>query len=86
MTVTEQVRGHKIIAVTAKKKKNTKKTKTRKAVVTVSWAHGLTLAAGQSKVVKISLNHRGQRLLASRYTLRYPPLPAACRRPSPVAA
>jgi hypothetical protein len=65
MTVTEKLRGHKIIAVTARKKP-----KTRKVVVTVGSARGLTLVAGQSKVVKISLNGRGKRLLASRHTLK----------------
>ena len=65
MTVTEKFRGHKIIAVTARKKP-----KTRKVVVTVGSARGITLTAGQSKVVKISLNRRGKRLLASRHTLK----------------
>ena len=65
MTVTEKLRGHKIIAVTARKKP-----KTRKVVVTVGLGRGLTLVAGQSKVVKISLNGRGNRLLASRHTLK----------------
>jgi hypothetical protein len=62
MTVTEKFRGRKLIAVTARKK-------IRKVVVTVGSAPGLTLAAGQSKVVKISLNGLGKRLLASRDTL-----------------
>jgi hypothetical protein len=66
MTVTEKIRGHKIIAVTAKKKKP----KTRKVVITVGSARGLTLVAGQSKVVKISLKTPGKRLLASRHTLK----------------
>ena len=65
MTVTEKLRGHKMIAVTARKQP-----KTRKVVVTVGSARGLTLIAGQSKVVKISLNGRGKRLLASRHTLK----------------
>jgi hypothetical protein len=65
MTVTEKIRGHKIIAVTARKKP-----KTRKVVVTVGSARGITLVAGQSKVVKISLNRTGKRLLASRHTLK----------------
>jgi hypothetical protein len=64
MTVTEKLRGHKVIAVTARKQP-----KTRKVVVTVGSARGLTLIAGQSKVVKISLNGHGKRLLASRHTL-----------------
>jgi hypothetical protein len=65
MTVTEKLRGHKVIAITARKQP-----KTRKVVVTVGSARGLTLIAGQSKVVKISLNGRGKRLLASRHTLK----------------
>lgn len=65
MTVTEKLRGHKIIAVTARKKP-----KTRKVIVTVGSARTITLTAGQSRVVKISLNHRGKRLLASRHTLK----------------
>lgn len=65
MTVTERIRGHKIIAVTARKK-----SKTRKIVVTVGSARGLTLTAGQSKVVKIPLNRTGKRLLASRHRLK----------------
>ena len=63
MTVTEKFRGRKLIAVTARKK-------IRKVVVTVGSARGLTLTAGQSKVVKLSLNGRGKRLLASRHTLK----------------
>ena len=65
MTVTEKFRGRKLIAVTARKKP-----KIRKVVVTVGSARGLTLVAGQSKVVKVSLNGLGKRLLASRHTLR----------------
>ena len=64
MTVTEKIRGGKVIAVTARKKP-----KTRKVVVTVGSASGVTLRNGQSKIVKISLNGTGQRLLASRRTL-----------------
>jgi hypothetical protein len=65
MTVTERIRGHKIIAVTAKKKP-----KTRKVVVTVGSARGITLTAGRSKVVKISLNGNGKSLLTNRHTLK----------------
>jgi Calcineurin-like phosphoesterase len=65
MTVTEKRRGHKIIAITARKKP-----KIRKVVVTVGSARGLTLVAGQSKVVKVSLNGLAKRLLASRHTLK----------------
>ena len=65
MTVTEKLRGHKIIAITARKKP-----KTRKVIVTVGTARTITLVAGQSRVVKVSLNARGKRLLASRHTLK----------------
>ena len=65
MTVTEKLRGHKIIAITARKRP-----KIRKVVVTVGSAPGLTLTAGQSKVVKVSLNRLGKRLLARRHTLK----------------
>jgi hypothetical protein len=63
MTVTETFRGRKLIAVTARKK-------IRKVVVTVGSARTITLTAGQSKVVKISLNRTGKRLLARRHTLK----------------
>ncbi len=64
MTVTEKLRGSKIIAVTANRKR-----KTRTVLVTVGGPAGVTLAAGQSKIVRISLNGAGQHLLASRHTL-----------------
>jgi len=65
MTVTEKIRGHKLIAVTARKRP-----KTRKVVVTVGTARAVTLLAGQSRTVKISLNGTGRRLLASHRTLK----------------
>jgi hypothetical protein len=65
MTVTEKIRGHKIIAITARKKP-----KTRKVIVTVGTARTITLVAGQSRVVKISLNGKGKALLKSRHTLK----------------
>jgi hypothetical protein len=65
ITVTEKIRGHKIIAITARKKP-----KTRKVIVTVATARTITLVAGQSKVVKISLNGKGKALLKSRHTLK----------------
>jgi hypothetical protein len=67
MTVTEKRRGNRIIAITAKKKP---KPKVRKIIVTVGSAPGITLSAGHSKTVKVSLNGLGKRLLASRHTLR----------------
>ena len=65
MTVTEKIRRHKIIAVTARRKPTT-----RTVTVTVGTASTITLGSGQSKVVEISLNRTGMRLLASRQTLR----------------
>ena len=67
MTVTERLRGHKLLAVTARKHKQPK---IRKVIVTVGTARGVTLASGQSKIVSISLNGTGKRLLASRHTLK----------------
>jgi hypothetical protein len=66
MTVTEKRRGKKIIAITARKKRP----KVRRVIVTVGSARGVTLTAGQSKLVKVSLNRLGKRLLASRRTLK----------------
>jgi hypothetical protein len=67
MTVTEKRRGNRIIAITAKKKP---KPKVRKIIVTVGSAPGITLSAGRSKTVKVSLNGLGKRLLTSRHTLK----------------
>ena len=47
----------------------TEKFRGRKVVVTVGSAPAIILTAGQSKVVKISLNGTGKRLLASHHTL-----------------
>ena len=66
MTVTEKRRGNRIIAITARKHRP----KTRTIIITVGSAPGLTLNAGQSKVVKVSLNGLGKSLLASRRTLK----------------
>ena len=63
MTVTEKFRGRKLIAVTSRKK-------IRKVIVTVGSARTITLTAGQSKVVKVSLNGTGKRLLGSHHTLK----------------
>jgi hypothetical protein len=65
MTVTEKLRGKKVIAITARQRQ-----KTRNVLLTVGSAPGVTLAAGRSKVVKVSLNGLGKRLLASRHTLK----------------
>lgn len=56
MTVTEIFRGRKLIGVTARKKK------IRRVTVTVGVAR-VTLSAGQTKTVKVSLNRTGKRLL-----------------------
>jgi hypothetical protein len=56
MTVTERFRGRRLIAISARKK-------VRKVIVTVGRASA-TLRAGQTKVVKVSLNGTGKRLLA----------------------
>ena len=64
MTVTEKIRGHNVIAVTSRKKP-----KTRKVVVTVGTA-SVTLGAGRTATVRVSLNRTGKRLLASRRTLK----------------
>ena len=63
LTVTEKIRGHKVIAVTARKPK------THKVVITVGSAHGVTLAAGRSQVVNVRLNATGKRLLRRRRRL-----------------
>jgi hypothetical protein len=57
LTVTEKLRRGKPIAITSRR------SRTRKVTVTVGSASA-TLAAGQSKVVKVSLNRTGRRLLA----------------------
>jgi hypothetical protein len=61
LTVTEKFRGRKLIAITSRKK-------VRKVIVTVGRATA-TLSAGQTKVVKVSLNGTGKRLLAKRHHL-----------------
>jgi hypothetical protein len=61
LSVVETVAGHKIIAVTASKRK-------RKRTVVLG-AKTLTLAAGQTKIVSVSLNATGKSLLRSRHKL-----------------
>jgi hypothetical protein len=65
LTVTETFKGHKLIAISAKAKKQRKTHK----VVQVGTA-SVTLKAGQSKTVKISLNGAGKALLASHHGLK----------------
>ena len=62
LTVTELFRGHKLISVTARKK-------LKKKTVVIGVAT-VTLKAGQSKTVKISLNSVGRHLLERRHTLK----------------
>ncbi len=62
LSVTETLKGGKVIAVSASMKRTTK-------VVVLGTAR-LTLTAGQGKTVSITLNTIGQRLLATRHTLK----------------
>jgi len=64
LTVTETFKGHKLISVTARKKK-----KVTKKLVVVGTA-SVTLTAGQSRTVRITLNGTGKRLLEKRRTLK----------------
>jgi hypothetical protein len=63
MTVTETLKGHKVIAVSASKGKKHKK------VVTVG-SKTVTLTAGSSETVKNPLNGKGKKLLKARHTLK----------------
>jgi hypothetical protein len=65
LTITETLKGHKLIAISAKAKKQKKIHK----VVQVGSA-SVTLEAGQSKTVKIGLNSTGKALLASHHGLK----------------
>lgn len=62
LTVTETLRGHRLIAVSARKAKLTHKT------VTLGTASG-TIKAGRTARVRIGLNGTGRHLLASRHRL-----------------
>jgi hypothetical protein len=64
LTVTEKFKGHKLISVTARKKK-----KLTKKLVVVGTVR-VTLVAGQSKTVRIALNGTGKRLLSKRHKLK----------------
>jgi hypothetical protein len=59
MTVTEKLRGRRLIAISARKR-------TRKVTVGTK---AVTLVAGQTKVVRLSLNGAGKRLLSKRHHL-----------------
>jgi hypothetical protein len=63
LTVTETLRGHKVIAVSARKRP-----KTHKHVVVVGRTH-VTLTAGHSRSVGVTLNSAGRKLLANHHTL-----------------
>ncbi len=60
MSVTETLRGHRLVAVTAR-------TRHRHVVV---GAKRVTLAAGTARAVRISLNRTGRRLLTERHLLK----------------
>jgi hypothetical protein len=64
MTVTETLKGHKVIAITSRKQAHT-----HRKVVGVGSAH-VTLTAGQTRVVRITLNRKGKALLAKHHTLK----------------
>ena len=64
MTVTETLNGHKVIALTSRKQAHT-----HREVIGVGSAH-VTLTAGQTRVVRITLNRTGKALLAKHHTLK----------------
>ncbi len=64
MTVTETLKGHKVIAITSRKQAHT-----HGKVVGVGSAH-VTLTAGQSRIVRITLNRTGKALVAKHHTLK----------------
>jgi hypothetical protein len=64
MTITETVKGHKVIAVTSRKQAHT-----HRKVVVVGSAH-VTLTAGQTQVVRVTLNRTGKALVAKHHTLK----------------
>jgi hypothetical protein len=64
LSVTETLSGHKVLAVSASKRKP-KKTKRTVVLGTTT----VKLAAGRTKTVSVSLNGAGKRLLKSRHTL-----------------
>ena len=63
LTVTEILKGHKLVGLTAKKKKLKRK-------VVVVGSASITLSTGQSRTVKISLNGTARKLLARRHKLK----------------
>jgi hypothetical protein len=63
LTVTEKFKGHRLVAVTARTH-----VRTHRTVLVVGSAH-VTLTAGQSQTVSVSLNRAGRHLLAKRHHL-----------------
>jgi hypothetical protein len=68
VTVTETLKGGKLVAVSASGKKGKGHPKTVKRTVTVG-SETISLTGGQSEVAKVALNATGKRLLASRHKL-----------------
>jgi hypothetical protein len=64
VTVTEKLRGHKLIAVSARKHMRIH----RKVLVVGRTT--ITLSSGQTRTVKIALNRAGRKLLAARHHLK----------------
>ena len=64
ITITKTFKGHKLIAVTARKQ-----TKTTHKIAVIGTAR-LTLSAGRTQTVQIPLNHAGKTLLAHRHLLK----------------
>jgi Zn-dependent protease len=64
LSVTEKLRGAKVIAVTAA---THPKTKTRRLPLGFT---RIVIKAGQTRTVRVSLNRAGQRLLAARHGLK----------------
>jgi hypothetical protein len=64
MTVTETLKGHKVIAITSRKQAHV-----HHKVVVVGSAH-VTLTAGQTRVVRVTLNRTGKALLAKHHTVK----------------
>jgi hypothetical protein len=64
VTITETLRGRRVIAITSRKTTKT----TRKSVVIAEAK--VTLSSAQSKIVRVSLNATGRRLLAEERSLR----------------
>lgn len=63
LTATEKVRGSKVLSVSATRRKV-------KTKVIVLGSTTVTIAAGQTRKVRVSLNAKGRRLLASHHRLR----------------